>query len=347
MPDFPSLSLDDLPGLLAHIAADCDRDTWVTVAMGVKAEFGENGYQDFDAWSQGGHNYKHADALAVWKSCKGGSVTIGSVIHLAKDGGWRPQKLELTAEEARAKKAESEARRQQRQAEIEADEARLAVMQQQVQQATLRIINEHTSARGKSPYLDRKQVAAFGIRFMQRKVLLTIDDQRQCCDLWVGNDIHQFFQDLPKPRPDHISFLKLDPGSFLVPLADVDGEVWSFQVINAAGTKLFPKFSKKQGCMHVIGSLPGAEVIALAEGYATAASVAMATDWPTVMTVDVGNMVALAKVIRQRYPESRIVLAGDDDPTTKGNPGRTKAEQAAMECGALAVFPESPGDIAA
>lgn len=40
------LTLADLPELLQYIKAD-DRDTWLQVGMGIKAEFGSNG---FDAW---------------------------------------------------------------------------------------------------------------------------------------------------------------------------------------------------------------------------------------------------------------------------------------------------------
>ena len=169
-------------------------------------------------------------------------------------------------------------------------------MQQQVQLATQRLLAEFTVARGKSEYLDRKQVGAFGVRFMKCAVVLSIDDKLQRCDLWVGDDIKRFFDDLPKPRPDNHSFMMLKPGTFLVPLVDADGVVWSFQSVATNGTKLFPKYSRKQGCMHCIGSVDDADVVAIAEGYSTAASVYLATEWPTVMTVDVGNMAVRACV---------------------------------------------------
>lgn len=335
------VSLDDLRGMLAHIGSD-DRDTWVQVAMGVKAEFSEDGFHEWDSWSQGGSGYKAADALAVWKSCKGNKVGIGTVIHLAREGGWKPNKQELTAAERRERKQQQDARRKQRQAEIEADAALAQTMREQIQAVTLRLFAEYTSARGKSEYLERKDVGAFGLRFVTRAVVLSIDAQLMRCDLWAGDDIRRFFDGLPSPRPDHHSFMFLKPGTFLIPLVDMDGTVWSFQSIAPNGKKLFPKYARKQGCCHWVGRNDPMPVIALAEGYATAASVYHATEWPVVMCVDVGNMAAVGRELRKRHPDAVLMIAGDDDPSTKGNPGRTKAEELAIEIGAVAVFPALP-----
>ncbi|HIQ51766.1 MAG TPA: hypothetical protein EYH51_00630, partial [Pseudomonas pachastrellae] len=89
MADLPNITLDDLPGLLAHIDAH-DRETWVQVAMGVKSEFGEAGFDDWNSWSQNGDSYNAGDAKSVWKSCSAGKIGIGTVIHLAKEKGWKP-----------------------------------------------------------------------------------------------------------------------------------------------------------------------------------------------------------------------------------------------------------------
>lgn len=341
MADYPDITLDELPGLLAHISPE-DRDIWWQTTAGVKAHFGEGAFADWDSWSQGGANYKAADARAVWKSCRGGKIGIGTVIHLAQQGGWKPRKQELTAAERKQRKAEQDVRRKRRQAEIEADKALATAMREQVQAATLRLLAEFTSARGKSEYLDRKETPAFGVRFITQPVVLSIDAQLMRCDLWAGDSIRQFFDGLPKPRPDHHSFMFLKPGTFLIPLADADGRVWSFQSIAPNGTKLFPKFARKQGCCHWIGRNDPMPMIALAEGYATACSVYLATEWPTVMCVDVGNMAAVGRELRKRHPEAVIVIAGDDDPTTKGNPGRTKSTELAAEIGAVVAFPAVP-----
>lgn len=337
------ITIDELPDLLGHISPNVDHDTWVQVAMGVKAEFGDAGFDPWDTWSKDGKSYKAETALSVWKSCKGGKVGFGTVVHLARDGGWKPRKTQLTAEERRKRKADDEARRKKREAELLADEARKLAMQLQVQAATHRLLAEFTAARGKSEYLDRKQAPAFGVRFVTRPVLLSVDDQRQVCELWSGDGIRQYFDALPKERPDHISFRLHKPGEIIMPLADLDGQVWSYQSINSTGTKLFPKYARKQGCCHWVGRADPMPVIALAEGYATAASVYQAMEWPTVVCVDVGNMAHIARGVRERFPYARLVIAGDDDPKPDGsNPGRVQAEALALELGAVAVFPQVP-----
>src|SRR5690554_1052973 len=108
--ELPDIKLDELPDLLAHICPD-ERDIWVQVAMGVKAEFGDPGFPDWDSWSQGSADYRAADARAVWRSCKGGKVGIGTVIHLAQQGGWRRRKRDLTPKEREQRRAEQAERR--------------------------------------------------------------------------------------------------------------------------------------------------------------------------------------------------------------------------------------------
>lgn len=342
MADHPEITLADLPALLSFISPD-DRNTWVEVAMGVKAEFGEAAFPDWDSWSQGSDSYKAADAKAVWRSCKGGKIGIGTVIHYAKQGGWKPARRVMSAAERRHMQAEAAARRAKRQAELEADEKRKAAMQAQVQAATLELLAKHTAARGKSRYLENRRVGAFGVRFLQRTVVLSVDDKRERCDLWLGDGVRLFFESLPRPRPDHISFRKYSAGDILIPLADLDGQIWSHQSINGNGTKLFPKYGRKQGLCHWIGRQEDMGVIALAEGYATAASVFEATGWPVVVCIDVGNMAHIGRALRERHPASRLIIAGDDDPKPDGsNPGRRQAEALALELGATAVFPRLP-----
>src|SRR5690606_29117166 len=109
------LKVADLDELLTYIAAD-DRDTWVTVAMGVKAEFGEAGFDAGDRWSQAGDGYKAADAKSVWKSLRKGGIGMGTVIKLARDNGWSPKREPLTQEEKRAFAKAADDRRKARQA---------------------------------------------------------------------------------------------------------------------------------------------------------------------------------------------------------------------------------------
>lgn len=73
---------------LAFIPAD-HRDTWVQMAMAVKSELGDAGFDVWDDWSQTAGNYNAQAARSVWKSCKGSGVTAGTLFHEARANGWK------------------------------------------------------------------------------------------------------------------------------------------------------------------------------------------------------------------------------------------------------------------
>jgi len=335
------LQLADLPLLLRFIPAD-SREVWIQVGMGVKAEFGESAFDAWDDWSQSGTGYSPRDAKTVWRSFRKAGTGMGTVIKLAKDAGWLPEKRELSREDKRRLDEQLENRRKAREAEIAADNARSARMNEAVAEACARIWEEHCQVEGMSEYLQRKQVAGYGVRYFERLVVLEIDDQAERCQVWVGTDAQRWLGMVPKPRPAHLSMLVFRKGYMAVPLRDAAGRLWSLQSINGQGTKLFPRHGRKQGCFHLICEPAGAAVLAVAEGYATAASVHEATGWPVAVAFDAGNLLAVGRVLRERYPAARLVFAGDDDPTKPGNPGRTKAEAAAVALDAVAAFPSLP-----
>ncbi|MDI1294267.1 MAG: hypothetical protein PSV18_16245, partial [Methylobacter sp.] len=49
-------------------------------------------------------------------------------------------------------------------------------------------------------------------------------------------------------------------------------------------------------------------------------------------------------MVRKQYPAARLLICGDNDIHTEGNPGRTKATEAAQAVAAGVVFPLSAGD---
>lgn len=334
------LTLDELRQALMHIAAD-DRETWVSIGNACKTEYGDEGFPIWDEWSQGGHNYKAADARSVWRSLSPGHVRLGTIIKLATDGGWQRERRELSAEEKRRLKAEAEERRRKAAEAVEADQAKLERMREAVAQACQRVLSLHLQESGPSPYLERKGVGAYGALFPRRAVVVNVDSLRERVDIWAGEEVRQFFADMPKPRPDHLHFFHLRKGDMVVPLRDGGGKLWALQTINHLGTKLFPKFGRKMGCFHLIDTLrdPVPPIVAVAEGYATAASVHQATGWPVAVALDLGNMARVAPLMRAMFPESRLVLCGDDDPETKDNPGRTKTEALAAQLQCAVAFP--------
>ncbi|MCY1549695.1 hypothetical protein D9M68_858770 [compost metagenome] len=61
--------------------------------------------------------------------------------------------------------------------------------------------------------------------------------------------------------------------------------------------------------------------------------------------MNAGNLKAVALALRAKYGDLiDLVIAGDDDRQTEGNPGRTSAIAAAIAVDGLVVFPEWPAD---
>jgi hypothetical protein len=60
---------------------------------------------------------------------------------------------------------------------------------------------------------------------------------------------------------------------------------------------------------------------------------------PAVAAFDSGNLLAVATALRDRFPDKRIMIAGDDDHKLENNPGRVKALEAALAAHGMVVFP--------
>jgi putative DNA primase/helicase len=56
-----------------------------------------------------------------------------------------------------------------------------------------------------------------------------------------------------------------------------------------------------------------------------------------------GNLVAVARALRAKFPRLRFVVCADNDAGTPGNPGLTAAHQAAKAIGAGVAFPSFEG----
>lgn len=136
--------------------------------------------------------------------------------------------------------------------------------------------------------------------------------------------------------------LRMDGRRLLVPLRDTSGTLTSLQTIYPNGSKrLFPG-GRVTGCYHAIGTLGC--VLVLAEGYATGATIHEATGLPVAVAFNAGNLLAVARTLRRKFPALPIVLAADDDHTTEGNPGLTAARAAALAVGGLVAVPQFPAD---
>lgn len=130
----------------------------------------------------------------------------------------------------------------------------------------------------------------------------------------------------------------------LVPVMGADGEIQSLQRIMPDGTKRFTKGGRMKGGRFVIGDLTDPERLVIAEGFATAASCYEATGLPAVVAFNAGNLAPVAESIREQLPDAQIVLAADDDRSTKGNPGAAAAQKAARAVSGLVAMPGIEGD---
>ena len=130
-------------------------------------------------------------------------------------------------------------------------------------------------------------------------------------------------------------------GSLVIPLINEAAELVNVQLIRDDGTKRYLHGGQKAGAFHRI---EGGELVAICEGYATGLSIHQATGASLYCAMDCGNLAAVAQIASRQHPKARILLCGDNDEHTQGNPGKTKAEQAAAAIGGLVALPPIAGD---
>ena len=131
--------------------------------------------------------------------------------------------------------------------------------------------------------------------------------------------------------------IKLSRSNLVIPLRDTTGTLQSLQFIRSDGGKSFLKGGKVAGCYFSIGRPVG--TLCIVEGFATGASVHGATGYPVAIAFDAGNLRAAATALRAKFPNLQLVLCADDDAETPGNPGITKATEAARAVGGLIAAP--------
>jgi len=129
-------------------------------------------------------------------------------------------------------------------------------------------------------------------------------------------------------------------GNLLVPGYDTEGHIHTLQTISLDG-KQFEAGSRKKGTFFPIdpeGKL-GKEVILIAEGFATAASVHLATGKPVVAAFDAGNLEPVAVALREKFPNAPIVILADNDHGLSVNVGVEKATLAAKAVQGHVIVP--------
>lgn len=129
--------------------------------------------------------------------------------------------------------------------------------------------------------------------------------------------------------------------ALVVPARSADGALHTLQFIDPEGGKRFLTGGRIGGCYCAIGQVRGCVLVC--EGYATAATLYAATGEATAAAFSANNLHRVALALRVKFPQARIVICGDDDASTPGNPGRTAAVLAARAVGGLVALPSFEG----
>ncbi len=126
--------------------------------------------------------------------------------------------------------------------------------------------------------------------------------------------------------------------ALVTPLIDESGAIVNLQFINADGNKRFLSGGRKKGCYFTIGD--PTETILIAEGFATGASLHESTGHYVIVAFDAGNLKSVGSVIRAKYPDAEIIIAGDND---ESGIGQLKANAAALAIGGKVLIPPKSG----
>jgi putative DNA primase/helicase len=126
-------------------------------------------------------------------------------------------------------------------------------------------------------------------------------------------------------------------GCLVIPLRDIQGAIYSLQFIDAEGCKRFLKGGAISSHYHPIGKYQG--VLCVVEGYATGATVYQATGHAVAVAFNAVNLRSVAVALRKKFSEAKLIICADNDRFTPGNPGVTKAREAAIAVGGYLTVP--------
>lgn len=151
--------------------------------------------------------------------------------------------------------------------------------------------------------------------------------------------------------------LSVDPENknLIIPFMNAAGETRGFQAISPEGVKAFASGVQKRGNFHLISGLmegvnysrdmlAKSKEILICEGFATGASLHMASGKPVAVAFDSGNLAPVAEALHKAYPHLKMTICADNDHALvrDGKPwnvGLEKARAAAERVGAKVLVP--------
>lgn len=144
------------------------------------------------------------------------------------------------------------------------------------------------------------------------------------------------------------------PTDLLVPVFSHAGALQGIQQITSTGYKLM-RGTFRDGLLWLGGGLSTGETenrLYIAEGWATACAVHMRARSPAIVAFATSNLLSAGKWARDRYPDTEIIYAVDNDTEsnvkiggkTVNNPGKYYATKAATAINAAVITPPISGD---
>ncbi|MEA9997198.1 toprim domain-containing protein [Pseudomonas sp. 10B1] len=127
----------------------------------------------------------------------------------------------------------------------------------------------------------------------------------------------------------------------LVPLY-ANGQLVNLQRIDPHGGKRFLAGGKVSASYSTFSTVTPDRPLYVCEGWATGATLHEDGGHTVAAAMNAGNLKPVALALRAKYPQQKIIIAGDDDRQTRGNPGRVAAIAAALAIDAQVVFPDWP-----
>ena len=307
---------------LWSIPANCDHDYWVKIGMAIKSEYGDGGFDMFDAWSQQADSYNAASAKSTWKGITPiGGITLGTLFYEAKRHGWSDAGQEtevviLMPEELQARDRERAAREAQDQADKKRRHKDAARKAHALWDAGVPAADDH-------PYLVRKQIKSVG--YLKEM---------------PADQVTAILSYQPKSGEQHLS------GRVLIAPVLFDNDLTTAELIDEHGLKSAIYGGAKAGGFWQAQEMPEGDgtgtTILIAEGVATAMSAREATGHLAVAALSNGQLKTVAQTMRSRYPAAIVVILADlQKATGEADP---KAIEAALSTGALLAVPDFAAD---
>ncbi len=128
--------------------------------------------------------------------------------------------------------------------------------------------------------------------------------------------------------------------ALIIDINDITGKIRSLQYIYIEEGKTQKRFltgGEIKGNFHTIGKIANGKKIIVTEGYATGVSIYKATLNAVVVALSCNWLTAVIVQLKEKYPQSEIIIAADRDPV-----GVKKSREAGSETSSFVVFPDFP-----